>query len=70
MIERNYPTASDKIASEVQKRRIDITLRQNIDEQIAAAERHVADLKAAKERMEMSNILDMRIDDIQAAMRW
>jgi chlorite dismutase len=52
------------------QRKLDITLRENIDTQIGHAEKHVESLKAAKERMEKSGMLDMRIDDIQAAMRW
>ena len=68
----NYPaeTAAKSISGSALMRRPDITLRQNIDEQITRAEKQVAELKAARERMEKSNILDMRIDDIQAAMRW
>lgn len=53
-----------------QARRLDVTLRQNIDDQIAQAEQRVEELRAAKSRMEASHILDMRIDDIQSAMRW
>ena len=49
-------------------RKPDITLRENIDGQIAQAEKHVESLKATRDRMEKSGILDMRIDDIQAAM--
>lgn len=51
-------------------RRLDITLRQNIDERIKQAHAVVAELEATKERMEKSGILDMRIDDIQRAMRF
>ena len=52
------------------QRRLDVTLRENIDEQIKQAEEHVATLRATKDRMEKSGILDMRIDDIQRAMRF
>ena len=51
-------------------RRLDITLRQNIDERIKQANAHVAELEATKERMEKSGILDMRIDDIRRAMQF
>lgn len=51
-------------------RRIDITLRQNIDERIKQARGLVAELEATKERMEKSGILDMRIDDIRRAMQF
>lgn len=55
---------------QAKQRRIDLTLRQNIDAQIKDAEQRVSDLKATKERLIASGILDTRIDDIQAAMRW
>lgn len=58
------------MAGKIEARRLDITLRQNIDEQIKAAEHQVEVLKQTKERMEKSGILDARIDDIQRAMRW
>ena len=51
-------------------RRLDITLRQNIDQRIQQAQAHVKELEETKERMEKSGILDMRIDDIQRAMRF
>lgn len=51
-------------------RRLDITLRQNIDERIKQAQAHVVELEATKTRMEASGILDMRIEDIQSAMRF
>lgn len=54
----------------VSARRLDITLRQNIDERIAEAQAAVKLLEETKDRMEKSGILDMRIDDIQRAMRW
>ena len=53
-----------------QQRRLDITLRQNIDQRIAEAQANVKTLEETKARMEKSGILDMRIDDIQRAMRW
>lgn len=65
---RNYPMSQAEKA--VSARRIDITLRQNIDEQISHAEARLQELKDAKARLEASAIIDMRIDDIQAAMRW
>lgn len=54
--------------SALQARRLDITLRQNIDERIKQAHAVVAELEATKDRMEKSGILDMRIDDIRRAM--
>ena len=62
---RNYPNTL--VGS---NRRLDITLRQNIDERIKQANAHVAELEATKERMEKSGILDMRIDDIRRAMQF
>lgn len=67
----NYPT--EKYAGQAvmaNARRMDITLRQNIDERIKQAQAAVAELEATKVRMEASGILDMRIDDIQRAMRF
>lgn len=49
---------------------MDVTLRQNIEAQIALAEAHLQSLKDAKARLEQSNLLDTRIDDLQQAMRW
>ena len=63
-------TEAKGLAGQIQARRLDITLRQNIDERIAEAEAHVKKLQETKVRMEKSGILDMRIDDIQEAMRW
>ena len=64
----NYPIST--LEGAAKSRRTDITLRQNIDTQIAQAEERVSTLKETKERMEASGILDMRIDDIQRAMRF
>ena len=61
---------SGALVGAVQARRLDITLSQNIDERIKQAQAHVAELEATKTRMETSGILDMRIDDIQNAMRF
>ena len=58
------------IGGQIQARRLDITLRQNIDERIKQAQAHVAELEATKTRMEASGILDMRIDDIHRAMQF
>jgi len=69
-----YPVAENEAATyasaQLQARRLDITLRQNLDERIKQAQARVAELEAAKTRMEASGILDMRIDDIQNAMRF
>jgi hypothetical protein len=51
-------------------RRMDITLRQNIDDRIKQAQAHVVELEQTKDRMEKSGILDMRIDDIRRAMQF
>ena len=69
--EENYPQT--KYAAEgqlVSSRRPDVTLRQNIDGQIAQAETRLQELRDAKSRLEASAIIDMRIDDIQKAMRF
>jgi hypothetical protein len=66
-MEKRYPST---LAGEAEMtRRLDITLRQNLDEQIVIAEKRVAELKVTKERLEKSGILDSRIDDIYQAMR-
>lgn len=52
------------------QRRLDVTLRQNLDEQIAKADAHAAYLRETKARMEASGILDMRIEDLSTAMRF
>lgn len=57
----------DKISP---SRKMDITLRQNIDARIAQKQVEIKALEETKSRMEKSGILDMRIDDIQAAMRF
>lgn len=62
--------AMANIGGQIQARRLDITLRQNIDERIKQAQAHVAELEATKTRMEASGILDMRIDDIHRAMQF
>lgn len=64
------PNTAMMAGGPVQARRLDITLRQNIDERIAEAQAAVKLLEETKDRMEKSGILDMRIDDIQRAMRW
>lgn len=70
----NYPDAAPaQYAGEakmISARRMDITLRQNIDERIKQAQNVVRELEETKLRMESSGILDMRIDDIQRAMRF
>jgi hypothetical protein len=68
-VNENYPTAAKSIGGEVM-RRPDITLRENLDEQIVQAEKRLAALKEASARLEKSGILDSRIEDIQTAMRW
>lgn len=46
-----------------------MTLRQSFDAQITAADAHATELRARKERLEASGILDMRIEDLSVAMR-
>lgn len=53
-----------------QNRTPSATLRENIDAQIIGLQKQVAELEATKDRMQKSGILDMRIDDIQRAMRF
>lgn len=66
-----YPMQEAQTAAgSLVSRRLDITLRQNIDEQIVQARAHVKALEETKARMETSGILDARIDDIQRAMRF
>lgn len=70
LVEAGYQyDASNELAAAVQ-RRLDITLRQNLDEQIAKADAHAAYLRETKARMEASGILDMRIEDLSTAMRF
>ena len=72
--EANYPMqemAAKQITGVAgSSRRLDVTLRQNIDGQIAQAKAQVAVLEETKARMEASGILDMRIDDLNRAMRF
>ncbi len=68
----NYPAATQAagdMLTVAKARRTDITLRQNIDIQIANAEARVKELHETKDRLEKSGMLDTRIDDIQRAMR-
>jgi hypothetical protein len=66
-----YPEGTaGQIAKAEQSRKLDITLRENIDTQIVVAEKRVKELQDARSRLEKSGILDTRIDDIQNAMRW
>lgn len=69
MMEGNYPPQVAKEAGALM-RRPDITLRQNLDDQIVMAEKNLQRLKDARDRLEKSGILDSRIEDIQTAMRW
>lgn len=50
--------------------RFDLTLRENIDQQITHAEARVKELHETKARLEASNLLDTRIDDLTRAMRF
>lgn len=52
------------------QRRLEVTLGENIDEQINMAQKRLDDLKASKERLKKTGLLDSRIDDLQVAMRY
>lgn len=54
----------------VSQRRLEVTLRENLDQRIKEAQERVIALETAKSRLEKSGILDMRIDDIHQAMRF
>lgn len=68
----DYPAVQEanSAGGQIQARKLDITLRQNIDQKISQAEATVKILMETKDRMEKSCILDMRIDDVQRAIRW
>lgn len=46
------------------------TIRENIDARIAMAEAAVARLKATKQQMEKTGILDLKIGDLREAMKY
>ena len=70
-MDENYPMAEQSVGRVAgSPRRLDITLRQNIDERIKESQAQLALLQATKDRMEKSGILDMRIDDIRRAMQF
>lgn len=64
-----YPAAQNAAGS-IEARKLDITLRQNIDQKIAQTKAKLAELEETKDRLSASGLLDTRIDDIQRAMRW
>lgn len=70
MIEENAPATYAGEAKALSARRPDTTLRQNLENQIVQAEKHLKALQEAKERLEKTGILDSRIEDIHQAMRW
>lgn len=65
----NYPMEAAQATMPAQ-RRLDITIGQNLDEQIKQAEARLQELRDTKDRMEQSGILTTRIDDLQRALRW
>lgn len=72
MFENDY-AAKQQAYGEVQainSRRQDVTVRENLDAQITAVEKQLAELHETKARLEKSGILDTRIDDLQRGMRW
>jgi hypothetical protein len=65
-----YIGMNEQQAKQVAMRRLESTMRQNIDEQIAGLQAQIKTLEETKTRLESSGILDTRIDDIQRAMRF
>lgn len=63
-----YPEAA--AGQTVQARKLDITLRENINAQIERLTEHLKELQDTRDRLEKIGILDMRIDDVQRAMSW
>jgi hypothetical protein len=51
-------------------RKVDITIGENLDEQITYAEKRLADLIATKKRLETTGLLTSRIDDLRQAMNY
>lgn len=65
---RSYPKVAESDGRIT--RRPDVTLRQNLEDQIAQAETRLQALKDARDRLSASGILDSRIEDIHTAMSW
>ncbi len=68
-----YPSKAQGLQAmegQIQTRRRDVTLRQNLDDQIEMAKQRLEELEAARARLDGMKILDARIDDLQQAMSW
>lgn len=66
----HYPDGTKQVPGAIETRRPDLTLGENIDQQITMAKNRVAELEATKKRLESSGLLNTRITDIQQAMSW
>ena len=63
--------AADAACGQIEgSRRPDITIGQNIDARIAEAQARLDELKATKERMAESGLLNVRIDDLNRSMSY
>lgn len=69
--EKYYPQAKvGQGLAQIGRRNPDITIRQNIDEQIVMAEKRLSELQAIRDRLNASGLMDTRIADLQQAMQW
>jgi hypothetical protein len=69
--EKYYPQADvGRGLAPIGRRNPDITIRQNIDEQIVMAEKRLSELQAIRDRLNASGLMDTRIADLQQAMQW
>lgn len=67
------PSAAAKQAMSAQvigNRRPEVTLGENLDVQIQHAEQRLESLRATKDRLAKTGLLDSRIADLQQAMSW
>jgi prefoldin subunit 5 len=67
LIERNYPISAEAACK---ARRLDITIQENIDEQISNLEARVKELKETRERLASTGLLAARIEDLRKAMQY
>lgn len=69
--EKYYPPTTIQAGlGTIGRRNPDITIRQNIDEQIVMAEKRLSELQAIRDRLNASGLMDTRIADLQQAMQW
>ena len=66
----DYPVAAQESAMVLKGGFHDRTVRENIDAQIKAAIDNVERLKSVKLSLEKSGLLDVKINDLQQAMRF